>query len=80
MVDLGRTRRGDPVYMNKYVFECDIPILVGHVQGNPYGGYSGGYKHSASYYKLEEYCQPPCSICYAQKRLHTGKWCKLNEE
>ena len=34
--------------MNKYVFECDIPILIGHVQGNPYGGYSGGYKHSAT--------------------------------
>ena len=36
------------MYMNKYVFECDIPILIGHVQGNPYGGYSGGYKHSAT--------------------------------
>ena len=48
MVDLGCDRRGDPVAMNKYVFECDIPILIGHVQGNPYGGYSGGYKHSAT--------------------------------
>ncbi len=48
MVDLGTTHRGDPVYMNKYVYECDIPILIGHVQGNPYGGYSGGYKHSAT--------------------------------
>ena len=48
MVYLGTTHRGDPVYMNKYVFECDIPILIGHVQGNPYGGYSGGYKHSAT--------------------------------
>lgn len=48
MVDLGLTGRGDPVYMNKYVFDCDIPILIGHVQGNPYGGYSGGYKHSAT--------------------------------
>lgn len=45
MVDLGTTQRGDPVLMNKYVFDCDIPILIGHVQGNPYGGYSGGYKH-----------------------------------
>lgn len=34
MVNLGYTRRGDPVYMNKYVYECDIPILIGHVQGN----------------------------------------------
>lgn len=48
MIYLGTTQRGDPVYMNKYVFECDIPILIGHVQGNPYGGYSGGYKHSAT--------------------------------
>ena len=48
MVYLGKTHRGDPVYMNKYVFDCDIPILIGHVQGNPYGGYSGGYKHSAT--------------------------------
>ena len=48
MVDLGVTGRGDPVLMNKFVFECDIPILIGHTQGNPYGGYSGGYKHSAT--------------------------------
>lgn len=48
MVDLGVTDRGDPVVMNKYVYEADLPILIGHVQGNPYGGYSGGYKHSAT--------------------------------
>ena len=48
MVDLGFTDRGDPVWLNKYVYECDIPILIGHVQGNPYGGYSGGYKHCAT--------------------------------
>lgn len=33
MVDLGTTHRGDPVYMNKYVFECDIPILIGPCSG-----------------------------------------------
>lgn len=48
MVDLGTTKRGDPVSVSRYVFDCDIPILIGHVQGNPYGGYSGGYKHSAT--------------------------------
>ena len=26
----------------------DIAILIGHTQGNPYGGYSGGYKHCAT--------------------------------
>jgi len=48
LVDLGTTERGDPVLMNKYVHDADIAILIGHVQGNPYGGYSGGYKHSAT--------------------------------
>ena len=48
LVDLGCTERGDRVLMNKYVFDCDIPILIGHTQGNPYGGYSGGYKHCAT--------------------------------
>ena len=48
LVDLGCTERGDRVLMNKYVFDCDIPILIGHTQGNPYGGYSGGYKHCST--------------------------------
>ena len=48
LVDLGRTDRGDPVIMNKYVHDSDVAILIGHTQGNPYGGYSGGYKHCAT--------------------------------
>lgn len=48
MVDLGTTDRGDPVFLNKYVFDADVAILIGHTQGNPYGGYSGGYKHCAT--------------------------------
>jgi len=48
LVDLGTDRSGDPVIMNKYVYEADVAILIGHVQGNPYGGYSGGYKHCAT--------------------------------
>lgn len=48
LVDLGTTDRGDPVIMNKYVYDADIAILIGHTQGNPYGGYSGGYKHCAT--------------------------------
>lgn len=48
LVDLGCTQRGDRVLMNKRVFECDLPILIGHTQGNPYGGYSGGYKHCST--------------------------------
>ena len=42
LVDLGYTSHGDHVIMNKYVYDADIAILIGHTQGNPYGGYSGG--------------------------------------
>lgn len=48
MVDLGYTEQGDHVLMNKYVYDADLAILIGHTQGNPYGGYSGGYKHCAT--------------------------------
>ena len=48
LVDLGTTDHGDCVIMNRQVYESDIAILIGHVQGNPYGGYSGGYKHCAT--------------------------------
>ncbi len=48
LVDLGTTKRGDPVIMNKYVYDADVAVLIGHVQGNPYGGYSGGYKHCST--------------------------------
>ncbi|NTW37947.1 MAG: DUF2088 domain-containing protein, partial [Syntrophobacteraceae bacterium] len=48
LIDLGKTDSGDPVIMNRYVYDADIAILVGHTQGNPYGGYSGGYKHCAT--------------------------------
>lgn len=48
LVDIGTTPRGDRVIMNKAVYDCDLAILIGHTQGNPYGGYSGGYKHCAT--------------------------------
>jgi hypothetical protein len=48
LIDLGRNQLGDRVIMNKDVFESDLPILIGHVLGNPYGGYSGGYKMAAT--------------------------------
>jgi nickel-dependent lactate racemase len=44
MVELGYDDMGNYVNMNKQVFEADIAVMIGHVQGNPYGGYSGGYK------------------------------------
>ena len=48
LVELGRDEMGTKVIMNKDVFEADLAVLIGHVLGNPYGGYSGGYKHCAT--------------------------------
>lgn len=48
LVDCGRDESGDRVFLNKYVYDSDVAILVGHTMGNPYGGYSGGYKHCAT--------------------------------
>ena len=35
---------GDVVEVNRRVLESDLTILVSHAAGNPYGGFSGGYK------------------------------------
>lgn len=43
-VDLGTDDMGNVVETNSLVAEADIPIMVGHCSGNPYGGFSGGYK------------------------------------
>ncbi|MDD2407135.1 MAG: lactate racemase domain-containing protein [Sphaerochaetaceae bacterium] len=49
LVDLGKEKQYDAhVIMNKEVFDADVAVLIGHALGNPYGGYSGGYKHCAT--------------------------------
>ncbi|MDA8216660.1 MAG: lactate racemase domain-containing protein [Dehalococcoidales bacterium] len=44
VLDLEVDKHGDRVFVNKRVAEADLTIILGHAQGNPYGGYSGGYK------------------------------------
>ncbi len=48
LIDLGEDHDGNPVIMNRMVYDADLPVLIGHTLGNPYGGYSGGYKHCAT--------------------------------
>jgi nickel-dependent lactate racemase len=48
LIDLGFDELGNRVIMNKEVFEADLAVSIGHTLGNPYGGYSGGYKHVAT--------------------------------
>lgn len=48
IVDFGRSRHGDPVQAHRLLRESDLTILIGHTSGNPYGGFSGGYKMPAT--------------------------------
>ncbi len=48
VTDLGRSALGDPVGVNRFVIEADLAVMVGHTAGNPYGGFSGGYKMPAT--------------------------------
>lgn len=44
LCDFGKDGMGNVVQCNRLMAEADLPIVVGHCTGNPYGGYSGGYK------------------------------------
>ncbi|MEX0869214.1 MAG: lactate racemase domain-containing protein, partial [Nitriliruptoraceae bacterium] len=44
IVDLGRSELGDHLQFNRACAEADLCIVLGHSQGNPYGGFSGGHK------------------------------------
>jgi nickel-dependent lactate racemase len=48
MCDFGTDAMGSPVQCNRLMAEADLPIVIGHCAGNPYGGYSGGYKMIAT--------------------------------
>jgi len=43
-LNYGTDAMGNTVQCNRIMAEADLPIVVGHCSGNPYGGYSGGYK------------------------------------
>ena len=36
LVDLGYTAQGDHVIMNKYVYDADVAVLIGHTQGKKF--------------------------------------------
>jgi nickel-dependent lactate racemase len=44
LINLGNDGLGNLIEFNKTVAESDLVISIGHTLGNPYGGYSGGYK------------------------------------
>lgn len=48
IVDLGYDEFGNRVEINRDVYESDLTIALGHCQGNPYAGMSGGAKSVAT--------------------------------
>jgi nickel-dependent lactate racemase len=44
MVDLGRTRNGTPILLNKMLFDTDRIIATGSVEPHYFGGFTGGRK------------------------------------
>ena len=48
MVYCGEDEFGDYVDIDRHAHDADFTILLGHCAGNPYGGYSGGYKMPAT--------------------------------
>jgi nickel-dependent lactate racemase len=48
ILDLGTDATDNVITCNRLIAEADLAIIIGHVQGNPYGGYSGGYKMAAT--------------------------------
>lgn len=48
IIELGKSSLGDPVGVNRAVIEADLAVMIGHTAGNPYGGFSGGYKMPAT--------------------------------
>ena len=69
MIYLGTTKRGDPVYMNKYVYDSDPHRSR---TGQPLRRLFRRLQAQCNrYHKLEMYRQPSCAVCYAQRRLYT---------
>jgi lactate racemase len=48
LCNFGQDSMGNQVECNRLMAEADLPIVIGHCAGNPYGGYSGGYKMIAT--------------------------------
>jgi nickel-dependent lactate racemase len=68
IVKLGKTDHGDLVEVNRDVVESDLTIVLGHTMGNPYGGYSGGYKTPSTLPKActaRTSCPPPLTATSA---------------
>jgi len=44
ILNYGTDEMGNVVQCSRTMAEADLAVVIGHCSGNPYGGYSGGYK------------------------------------
>ncbi len=44
LTDIGRSRRGTPISVNRHLMSCDLKIGVGSIYPHPAAGFSGGAK------------------------------------
>lgn len=42
--DFGTDAMGNRIQCNRSLVDADLVVMIGHCSGNPYGGFSGGYK------------------------------------
>lgn len=47
LVNLGETKAGTPVFINRKFYESDLKIVVGDIELHHFAGYSGGVKSAA---------------------------------
>jgi lactate racemase len=43
-IELGKTKRGNPIWLNRQLMECDVKILTGFIEPHFFAGFSGGGK------------------------------------
>jgi nickel-dependent lactate racemase len=47
LVNLGRTSRGTPIWVNKGYYQSDFKIVIGNIEPHQFAGFSGGVKTAA---------------------------------
>jgi hypothetical protein len=71
LVDIGYTDHGDHVIMNKYVYDADVAIMIGHCQAIRMAGIRVDTSIAPVASPLEEHRRPPCAFGHAPGRFHS---------
>ncbi len=70
LADFGKDAMGNRIQCNRHLVNADLVIMVGHCAGNPYGGFSGGYKMLVTGFSGWE----SIASHHCPKTMHTDEW------